>query len=153
MQEAGFHDGLSKYAHCSGDISYHRQYPYQIANTMAFVLNKKKLTGSGYKPKEEEAIHEILSWGRIPGHNKILMFFGTAVEAFQNACNKLMGRFESVLPKGCLKARIRYTKRESRDAPSASLGDTLGDEASGYVIVDAAGAPMKYDMLSVMQDQ
>ena len=80
------------------------------------------------------------------------MFFGTAVEAFQNACNKLLGRFESVLPKGCLKARIRYTKRESRDAPSASLGDTLGDEASGYVIVDAAGAPMKYDMLSVMQD-
>ena len=67
--------------------------------------------------------------------------------------NKLMGRFESVLPKGCLKARIRYTKRESREAPSASLGAPLGDEASGYVIVDAAGAPMKYDMLSVMQDQ
>jgi len=80
------------------------------------------------------------------------MFFGTAVEAFQNACTRLMGRFESVLPKGCLKARIRYTKRESRDAPSASLGDTLGAEATGYVIVDAAGAPMKYDMLYAMQD-
>ena len=41
MQEAGFHNGLTKYAHCSGDFSYHRQYPFQIANTMAFVLNKK----------------------------------------------------------------------------------------------------------------
>ena len=57
MQEAGFHDGLTKYAHCSGDFSYHRQYPFQIANTMAFVLNKKKLTGSGLMPKEEEAIN------------------------------------------------------------------------------------------------
>ena len=152
MQEAGYHDGVARYAHCTGDVSYRRQYPFVAANTMAFVLNKKRLTGSGYKPKEEEGIHEILSWGRIAGNNRILMFFGTAMEAFQNACDKLMGRFESVLPKGCLKARIRYTKRESRDAPSASLGDTLGSDATGYVIVDAAGAPMKYDMLSVMQD-
>ena len=81
-----------------------------IANTMAFVLNKHKLTGTGYRPQEDAAIHEILTWGRQPGHNKIFMFFGTAMEAFHSACSKLMGRFRSVLPQGCLMARIRQTK-------------------------------------------
>ena len=123
-----------------------------IANTMAFVLNKHKLTGTGYRPQEDAAIHEILTWGRQPGHNKIFMFFGTAMEAFHSACSKLMGRFRSVLPQGCLMARIRQTKWEGRHAKEGTLGDTLGEEAHGFVVVDAAGAPMKYDMVRAMQD-
>jgi len=37
---------------------------------MAFVLNKQKLSGTGYEPKEEKSIHEVISWGRLPGNNK-----------------------------------------------------------------------------------
>ena len=37
---------------------------------MAFVLNKQKLSGTGYELKEEKSIHEVISWGRLPGHNK-----------------------------------------------------------------------------------
>ena len=52
------------------DISYRRHQPFTLANTMAFVLNKQKLTGTGYKPKEDKAIHEVITWGRQPGNNK-----------------------------------------------------------------------------------
>jgi len=90
VTESGFIDGMSRYAHCTGDrrtffshlatclsarrarqdISYRRHQPFTLANTMAFVLNKLKLTGTGYQPKEEKAIHEVISWGRLPGHNQ-----------------------------------------------------------------------------------
>ena len=52
------------------DISYRRHQPFTLANTMAFVLNKQKLSGSGYDPSEERAIHEVITWGRQPGNNK-----------------------------------------------------------------------------------
>ena len=48
-----------------------------------------------------------------------------------------MGRFKNVLPEGCLRARIRATKRESLNAKEGCLGDTLGEESHGMVIVDA----------------
>ena len=37
---------------------------------MAFVLNKQRLSGTGYEPSEEKAIHEVITWGRQPGNNK-----------------------------------------------------------------------------------
>jgi len=119
---------------------------------MAFILNKTKLTGKGYQPNEDAAIHEILTWGRQHGSNRILMFFGTAMEAFHTACDKLMGCFRSVLPQGCLRARIRQTKREHRDAKEGFLADTMGEEGHGMVVVDSAGHPLKYDQLKAMQD-
>ena len=48
-----------------------------------------------------------------------------------------MGRFKKVLPEGCLRARIRATKRETLHPKEGCLGDTLGDESHGMVIVDA----------------
>ena len=117
---------------------------------MAFVLNKQKLSGTGYEPREEKAIHEVISWGRLPGHNEIFAFFNTSLEAFRSAAEALMGRFRSVLPQGCLRARIRQTKRG--DAKEGFLSDTLGDESHGFVVVDSSGAPMKYSMLKSMRD-
>jgi len=51
------------------------------------------------------------------------MFFSTSLEAFRSATDALMGRFRSVLPQGCLRARIRQTKRG--DAKEGTLADTL----------------------------
>jgi len=52
------------------DISFRRHQPFTLANTMAFVLNRQRLSGTGYEPKEEKAIHEVITWGRQPGNNK-----------------------------------------------------------------------------------
>eukprot|EP00973_Karenia_brevis_P001467 199097-Karenia_brevis.AAC.1 len=106
----------------------------------------------GLTPAETDAIHECLVWGRQEGNNQILSFFGTVFESFQSACGALMKRFQSVIPEGCHRARIRATRRESREPKEGNLGDTLGEEAHGMVVVDAAGHPMKYDALSVFEE-
>ena len=80
---------------------------------MGLILNKNSGKSTGLKPEELDAVHECLTWGRQPGNNEPLMFFGTVFETFYNACHQLMGRFKNVLPEGCLRARIRATRRES----------------------------------------
>ena len=69
-----------------------------------------------------------LTWGRQPGNNRVLDFFGTTFETYQNATDTLMGRLRSVLPEGSTRCRIRATARESREAQPGTLLDTLGDE-------------------------
>ena len=56
-----------------------------------------------------------------------------------------------MIPEGCPRARIRATNRGCRDPKQGTLADTLGDEATGMVVVDAAGHPLKYDALSVFE--
>ena len=103
-------------------------------------------------PKETDALHEILTWGRQPGNNKILEFFGTTYEAFHGACGKIMERFRDVLPEGSRRARIRMTRRESHQPTEGTLDETLGEEACGMVVVDASGHPMKYDQLQILEN-
>ena len=96
-------------------------------------------------PKETDALHEVLTWGRQPGNNRILEFFGTTYEASHGACGKIMERFRDVLPEGSRRARIRMMRRESHQPTEGTLDETLGEEACGMVVVDASGHPMKYD--------
>ena len=80
--------------------------------------------------------------GRQPGNNKVLEFFGTEYERFQNATESLVDRFRNVIPEGTHQARIRCSKREMLDARrvgQGTLGDTLGDENTGLVLIDPAG--------------
>ena len=44
-----------------------------------------------------------------------------------------MGTFNTLLPEGSLKVRVRCTSRESKHLKESSLGETLGDEATGMV--------------------
>ena len=62
-----------------------------------------------------------------------------------------MGRFKSVLPEGCLRARIRGTKRETFNAKEGTLADTLGEESHGLIVVDRGGIPMKYTDLTLLE--
>ena len=103
-------------------------------------------------PEQTDAVHECLTWGRQGTNNRVLQFFGTVYEAFQGACQKLMSRFEHVIPEGCNRARIRATRRESRDVKEGTLAETLGEEAHGMVVVDSGGHPLKYDALSIMEE-
>ena len=122
----------------------------QLASTMGFLLNRQSGRFMGLTPGETDAVHEVLSWLRA-GNNKILSFFSTNYEAFQQACSKLMSRFQPVIPEGCVRARIRATNRECREPMEGTLADTLGDEHTGMVVVDSAGHPLKYDALNVFE--
>ena len=73
LQPASMADGVERYAHCQGEVNFRRRAPMQVAATLGFILGTR--SGSflkGLKPKELDAIHEILNWGRLPLNNKIL---------------------------------------------------------------------------------
>ena len=129
--------GVPRYAHNTGGVIFRRWASLQVGNTMGLILNKSTSKSTGLTPAELDAVHECLTWGRAPGNNLVLTFFGTVFESFHAACRKLMGRFKNVLPEGCLRARIRATKRETLNPKEGCLGDTLGEESHGMVIVDA----------------
>jgi hypothetical protein len=115
------------------------------------VLNRTNGKFLGLMPAEANAIHECITWGRQGNNNRILQFFGTNYEAFTAACAELKENIESVVPHGNRRARIRASNRESRCPKAGELGDTLGDEASGMVVVDVGGHPLKYDCLTVLE--
>ena len=60
-------------------------------------------------------------------------------------------RIKSVLPQGHHRARIRATSRETRQPKDGTLGDTLGEESVGLVVVDPDGHPFKYNQLEVYE--
>ena len=151
LEEASCATGTPRYAHNTGGVIFRRWASSQVANTMGLVLNKTSGKSSGLTAQEVESVHEILTWGREPGNNKVLNFFGTVFEYFHKACQKLMGRFKSVLPEGCLRARIRGTRRETPHAKEGTLADTLGDEGHGLVVVDRGGIPMSYASLGLWE--
>ena len=57
IEESTIVGGLEKYAHSSGDVSFCKRAPWQIASTMGFVLNKS--TGSFMGLTEEERLHDV----------------------------------------------------------------------------------------------
>ena len=63
-----------------------------------------------------------------------------------------MASFRAVMPKGCLKARIRISNRECHNPQHGTLEQTLGEEGIGYVMVDPGGKPLQYDALSILSD-
>ena len=148
--------GVGRYAHLTGDAQYRRRAPQQLNSMMGFVLNQRN--GGrfmGLTQEETDALHEVLTWGRQPGNNRTLEFYGTLYESFQQACETMMGKFQGCIPEGSLQARIRATKRETSTPERAgedTIGHTLADEAVGMVIVDPSGHPMKYDGLTVLEN-
>lgn len=144
LEEASSSSGVPRYSHITGDVCYRRRAPLQLSSMMGFLLNERNGKFLRLSPKETDAIHEVLTWGRQPGNNKVLEFFGTTYEAFQGACSKMMERFRDVLPEGSRCARIRMSRRESHQPIEGTLDETLGEETCGMVLVDASGHPMKY---------
>lgn len=151
LEPANCADGTPRYAHCTGDVNYRRRAMLQLSSTMGFLLNKTSGRFMHLTPAETDALHEVMTWLRVPGHNRILTFFSTIYESFQQACRTLVDRFQNVIPEGSVRARIRATRRESHDPKEGVLGDTMGEEGVAMVVVDSAGHPMKYDALKVFE--
>ena len=74
------------------------------------------------------------------------------MEIFDEACKQLMQKTWQFLPEEASRPRISVTNRFKRKRETGVLGDTLGAEASGTVVVDFDGHPMKFDMLKVWSD-
>jgi len=138
LEQASVADGVPRYAHNTGDVCFRRRALLQLASTFGFVVGSNSGKNLHLTPTEEAAVHEILTWARR-GNNKVLSFFGTVFEQFTHACGQLMDKFRSVLPEGSTRARIRSTKRETREHYETELGSTLGQESVGMVVVDLSG--------------
>ena len=144
-------DGRIRYAHNTGEINFRRRHPLQLASTLGFILNKRAGHFPGLAPEEKQALHEVLTWLRQPGHNPVC-FYGQELEDFDRACKTLMTKIKQILPEGSTRARIRATSRVSKTLQDGSLGDTLGDEARGLVVLDFEGHPTKFDQMEILRD-
>ena len=144
-------DGYIRYAHNTGEVNFWRRHPLQLASTLGFILNKRAGHFPGLCPEEKRALHECLTWLRQPGNNPVC-FFGQELEDFDRACKKLMAKIKTVLPEGSTRARIRATGRVSKTLQDGTVGETLGDEARGMVVIDYEGHPHKYDQLEIFRD-
>ena len=144
IKPAHCEDGVVRYSHNTGEVNFRRRAPLQLASTLGFILNKKSGNFLRLTPEERAALHECLTWLRQPGNNS-LCFYGEELENFDVACKKLMDRIKHILPEGSSRARIRATTRVSLKLEEGSIGETLGDEARGMVVVDFDGHPQKSD--------
>jgi hypothetical protein len=132
-------------------VNFRKRHPLQLASTLGFILNKRKGHFPGLKEEEKTALHECLTWLRQPGNNPVC-FYGQELEIYDQACKRLMQRIKQLLPEGSNRARIRATSRATTTLQDGSLGDTLGDEARGLVVLDFEGHPHKFDELQIMAD-
>ena len=145
-------DGHVRYAHNTGEVNFRRRHPLQLASTMGFVLNKRAGNFPGLTQEEKYALHEILTWMGQPGNNPVC-FYGSELEDYSKACKTLMDIVQPLLPEGSTRARIRATSRISKkNLQDGSLGDTLGDEARGLVVLDFEGHPQKYNQIEIFRD-
>ena len=101
----------------------------------------------GLRPNELSALHEVLQWGRVPGNNPILRFYGQTFQDFSDACRALFAKFKNVLPKGNNRVKVRMTGKDQLKAKEKELGSTLGDESTGMVVVDYEGHPIRFNIL------
>lgn len=144
-------DNVVRYAHNTGEVNFRKRHPLQLASTLGFILNKRKGYFPGMKDDELSALHECHTWLREPGNNPVC-FYGRELEVFDDACKRLMSRIKDFLPEGSTRARIRTTPRASKTFEDGTLGDTLGDEAQGLVVLDYDGHPHKFEHVHILQN-
>ena len=91
----------------------------------------------------------MLQWGRVPGNNPILRFYGEFFQDCSDACRALFAKFKYVLPKGNNRVKVRMFGKDQLKAKEKEIGSTLGDETTGMVVVDYEGHPIRFNMLEV----
>ena len=144
LQDSHAAGGVPTFAHNTGEVNFRPRAPMQLASTLLCVLNRRDGEFLGLSKEELEAWHECLNWLREDGNNPVLRLYGTVYEQFVSNCEKFANelRCRGALPEGSMKARITFTKQPRGGAAEATLGDTLGQENSGVVIVDRSCNPM-----------
>ena len=84
-------------------VNFQTRSPWQLASTLGFVLDRGE-SGNfmGLKPRELAALHECLAWGREPGNNPVLRFYGQQFEDFSEACRTPAAKWKHLLPTGAI---------------------------------------------------
>ena len=91
----------------------------------------------GLKPRELAALHECLAWGREPGNNPVLRFYGQTFEDFSDACRTLAAKWKHLLPTGNNRVKVRMTGKDRvKKVKESTLGSTLGEETCGLCVFD-----------------
>ena len=88
----------------------------------------------GLRPKELAALHETLTWGREPGNNPVLRFFGSMFEDFNDACRTLAAKWKHLLPTGKNRVKERMTGQDKVKVKETTLGSTMGEESTGLLL-------------------
>ena len=115
-----------------------------VVAAVAVVVGVATSGGNGFVPESLLHVGARLPAARVPGNNPILQFFGHELEAFDAGCRKIMHKFGEALPHGSVRVRIRATNgRETRQTTESELGTALGDEQTGFVMIDLHGHPIK----------
>ncbi len=70
LEEASCSTGVPRYSHITGDVCYRRRAPLQLSSMLGFLLNDRSGRFLRLTPKETDALHEILTWGRQPGKQR-----------------------------------------------------------------------------------
>ena len=143
-------DGVTRYAHNSGEVNWVKRHPLQLASTFGFMVNTRDGYFPGMNEEEKAALHECFAFQRQHGNNPVC-FFGAEFEDFDGCCKALMDKAKQLLPEGCARTRIRAFTR-GKSANDGTLADTLGNEARGLVVLDFDGHPHTYDQTQVLGD-
>ena len=67
---------------------------------------------------------------------KVLRFFGSTFEDFSDACRTLASKWKHLLPTGNNRVRVRMTGKDKVKVKESTLGQTLGEESTGMVVMD-----------------
>ena len=123
-------------------VNFQTRSPWQLASTLGFVLDRGE-SGNfmGLKPRELAALHECLAWGREPGNNPVLRFYGQTFEDFSDACRTLAAKWKHLLPTGNNRALPACTG--APDCPRAPMRTSDFHIVSGHL-----GAGFESQMLS-----
>ena len=106
----------------------------------------------GLRPREVAALNEISTWGREPGNNPVLRFFGSTFEDFSDACRTLAAKWKHLLPTGHSRVKVRMTGKDTVKVKEHTLGSTLGEESTSLVIFDYEGHPIRFNQITVFED-
>ena len=142
-------DPVPTFAHNTGDVEMHRQPSLAAFSTNAFIVDISDGSKLGATPEEAAGIHECFAWAcsttdglpnnPILANNKIV--FAKAREQL----GALRARLGPPLPEGNPRVRVRMYGRDTKDLKQerGNLGQMLGEEHVGMVVLDDVGHPFK----------
>ena len=154
MAQAQCVDGVWQFPSYKGNVGPVRFSLQHTNATIACMLNRNDGSFTGLSAEELQAWHECLSWLREPGHNKWVYNTTTNYEQISSLWDKLQLELNSrnLIPEGDKQTHITFVPKFGSNVPGGVLGETLGDEHAGIVVVtDATGKPDSFRNLQRLQ--
>ena len=147
LEESGYADNRAYYAHVAGETMFWRRNPWQVARTLAFIVQRDNGDFFKVKSSELQPLHEAFEWLRV--HNQHIQRFLSVAERFGANYMQLL----SVLPVGNPRARVTLRLPRHREREERTLGDTLESEEVVLTVLDPAQQPRNWAVHGALADQ